>query len=405
MISLRQLPSLLLLIVIPVQGGELGPPPRGFTGPETVIHEVHQAAALVVDTQDRADVMRFFQTVYRASEGAATGWNGDVSNCVAGVNSQEYRAATLLRINYYRAMAGLPADITLDETLNVKCQEAALMMAAQGSLSHQPPATWKCYSAAGAEAAGHANLYLGTEGPKAIDGYIDDVGGANYFVGHRRWILYPPQKIMGAGSIPKTDRNFWSANALWVVGGSGARPARPAWVAWPPPGFVPYQVLPGDSGRWSFSYPQAGFAGATVTIVCRGTNVAVTVESQANNIGYADNTLVWVPQGIAAVPPATDLTCEVTLSNVVIGGQPQTFAYRVTIIDPEPIAMSVRSRGAGQVEILWPTNPPNYYLWANQTLGIRGGWMMAYPWPTLAGTNYSVIQNTAGAAKFYLLRK
>ena len=77
-----------------------------------------------------------------------------------------------MRINYFRAMAGLPGDVVFDTTWNAQCQEAALMMIAEGNLSHSPPTGWACYSADGATAAGKSNLALGNHGPGAIDAYI-----------------------------------------------------------------------------------------------------------------------------------------------------------------------------------------------------------------------------------------
>jgi len=84
---------------------------------------------------------------------------------------------------------------------------------------------------------------------------------------------------MGTGNVPSTGG--WAANDLWVIGGSGSRPAQPAWVAWPPPNYVPWQIMPRSSGRWSFSYPGATFTGASVFMQHAGTNVALTLEAQA----------------------------------------------------------------------------------------------------------------------------
>ena len=52
----------------------------------------------------------------------------------------------LLRLNYYRAMAGVPATVTFSDTYNAMDQQAALMMSANGQLSHSPPTTWTCYT-------------------------------------------------------------------------------------------------------------------------------------------------------------------------------------------------------------------------------------------------------------------
>ena len=59
----------------------------------------------------------------------------DRSTCTAGTTSQAYADATILRVNYFRAMAGLQADVVLSNAWNLKAQDAALMMSAQGALS------------------------------------------------------------------------------------------------------------------------------------------------------------------------------------------------------------------------------------------------------------------------------
>jgi hypothetical protein len=51
--------------------------------------------------------------------------------------------------------------------------------------------------------------------------------------------------------------------------------------------------------------------------------------------GYGENTLVWEPQTSFTDPPAEGITCQVTVSQVLIGGQPQSFTYTVIIFDPD----------------------------------------------------------------------
>ena len=316
---------------------ELGPPPLADA---TQFVPVSPASPQVVTVNptDRTAVVQLYQNTYLASQGIVSGWTGNRSTCTAGTTSQAYADATILRVNYYRAMAGLPGDVILSNAWNLEAQDAALMMSAQGSLSHSPGTNWSCYTAAGAEAAGKSNLALGADAAAAIDLYMDDPGtGGNAAVGHRRWILYPPTKIMGTGNIPSTGG--WAANDLWVIGGSGARPAQPAWVAWPPPNFIPWQILPHSSGRWSFSYPGATFSAASVFMQQGATNVALTLEAQAQ--GYGDNTIVWVPQGIPTGAPSADLAYSVTVSNVVVSGQSRVFSYNVTIIDPSVPMLSI----------------------------------------------------------------
>jgi len=399
----------LLLMVLAgcgtAQGQELGEPPfwpveyRGEEPPSP-------SQLVVVNPLSRTEVAALYQTTYVASQSVPAGWTGNRATCVAGTTSQAYADATLLRVNYYRAMVGLPGDVTLSNVWNGKCQEAALMMSANNSLSHTPPNTWTCYSAAGAEAAGKSNIGLGVDGAACVDLYIDDPGaGGNAAVGHRRWILYPPTKVMGTGSIPGTGGR--AANALWVIGGAGSRPAQPAWVAWPPQGFVPYQVLPKNSSRWSFSHPGANFTGASVSMQRAGTNVTLALEAQAQ--GYGDNTIVWVPQGVPITAPATDLTYSVTLSNVVVSGTPRVFTYTVTIIDPyrvpvpDPL-MTVRN-ATNRVVVAWTNASTGYTLQRTQTPGNSASWANVTTTPVVVSNQFTVTINTSTNREFYRLRK
>ncbi len=244
-----------------------------------------------------------------------------------------------MRINYFRAMAGVPADIQLSDVFNAKAQAAALMMSANRQLSHSPPPTWECYSTEGAEAAGSSNLFLGVYGWNAIDGYVRDPGSGNYFVGHRRWVLYPQTKIMGTGDIPPAD-GYPASNALWVFDGNtfGPRPeTREEFVAWPPPGYVPYQVV---FPRWSFAYAGADFFSST-SVSMRSNSGNIPVEIQPVVDGYGENTLVWEPQTAFGAQPASDTTYSVFVRDVMVGGDQRDFSYEVTIFDPDSQSIAV----------------------------------------------------------------
>jgi len=365
---------------------ELGPPPLA-DGTELIPIPVGAPAPQIVSVnlKDRAAVVQLYQTTYAASEGVAAGWTGNRSTCTAGTTSQAYADATILRVNYYRAMAGLPGNIVLTNAWNMEAQQAALMMSSQGALSHSPATNWSCYTAAGAEAAGRSNLALGADAASAIDLYMDDPGsGGNAAVGHRRWILYPPTQVMGTGNIPATGG--WAANDLWVIGGAGSRPAQPAWVAWPPPGFVPWQIMPSSSGRWSFSYPGATFSGASVFMQHAGTNVALSLEAQAQ--GYGDNTIVWVPQGIPLGVPAGDINYSVTVSNVVVSGQAKAFSYEVTIIDPNVPSLSISRGATNSLAMSWSSASTGYTLQQSLSPGHGSGWTNVSLTPQLVGSQY-----------------
>ncbi|WP_414663776.1 CAP domain-containing protein [Horticoccus sp. 23ND18S-11] len=304
-----------------------------------------QPAALSVNPESREEVRQFYRTVYFASEQAAMDWSGNYTPGTAGSTSAAYQEATRLRINFFRALAGVPADITFNASFSAKAQQAALLMSVNDALSHSPPVTWNLYNAVAAEAAYNSNLALGQAGPAAIDGYIADHGDNNAVVGHRRWLLYPQTLQMGSGDVPGLagSTSLRPANAVWVIdttpgGQYGApRPAtRATAVTYPPAGFVPYRLV---WPRWSFSYPGADFAAATVAMTRDGQPINATLEPVGTNLG--EPTLVWIYDNrdpsvtTPHVLPAADTVYNVTINNVRIGGTARNFTYRVTVFDPE----------------------------------------------------------------------
>jgi hypothetical protein len=290
-----------------------------------------------VDTADREQVRLFHQLVYAASEGAQAEWTGSVDPPVPGTTATAYQEAVRLRINYYRALAGLPAWAELDPVFSAKAQQAALMMSVQGALSHNPTPDWTYYTADGAEAAANSNLALGSHGPDSITGYMEDYGAGNAAVGHRRWLLFPRLRTFGTGDVPTTSGK-WAANATWVFGWEWSDPLPPtrdSFVAWPPPGHVPADQV---FARWSFAHAGADFANAQVRMYRAAEEIPLTIASRAANLG--DPAIVWVPAGLDpnAFPqqrwpiPATDEKITVHIDGVSISGQPHAFIYDVIII-------------------------------------------------------------------------
>ncbi len=284
-----------------------------------------------IDPASREASQAFFVEAYLVDEGINSGWTGDYNSCNPGTTSTAFRAAVARRINYFRSMAGVPSIQGFHDEYNLKAQAAALMMSVNGALSHAPTADWQCFTAAGQEGAGSSNLALGIYGPGAINAYMSDFGDGNGAVGHRRWVLYPQTQYMGVGDIPG-DSDHWPANALWVFDSAnmwGPRPAtRESYVAWPPPGFVPYQVV---FPRWSFAYPDADFSQTTVAMTQDAQPVAVQKVDPFN--GYGENTLVWEPQLDLSQIDGSETALVVTVTNILIDGLPHDFSYTVTLFD------------------------------------------------------------------------
>ncbi|MBL9146405.1 MAG: hypothetical protein JNM99_22185 [Verrucomicrobiaceae bacterium] len=292
-----------------------------------------------VNAADRRDVLAFYNCIYTASEGYASNiaWTGNVASTIPGTTSAAFKDDVRRRVNFFRALCGLPADITFDATKSSKDQEAALMMSANNALSHTPPPSWLGYTANGAEAAGASNIALGTFGPGSVNAYMRDDGSNNTVVGHRRWILYSRAQEMGTGDIP-FNGSYNAANALWVIGNFKAAPT-PAFTTWPNEGFVPASLTP---ARWSLSYPGADFGSATVTMTQNGSNVPLTIISNSTtNVG--DNSIVWEPTGLPS-SVTSDVPYVVTVSGIG-GGGPTSKTYTVTLFNPDILGDSITIAG------------------------------------------------------------
>jgi hypothetical protein len=202
---------------------------------------------------------------------------------------------------------------------------------------------------------------------------------------------------MGTGDVPGSG-TFPYANAQWVFDENyfASRPAtRDAFVAWPPKGYSPFQLMP---QRWSFSYPGADFSTATVIMQKDGVNVLVQLEPVSNGAG--ENTIVWLPAGLPPSAPAADLTYTVNINNVRIHGTPQNFSYSATIFNPATTppppapsacptlsASSIAPGWEGQASAISISAAANCSWIASSTVP----WVQVYP---LSGTGNGTLQYT-----------
>ena len=386
-----------------------------------VSHGFAQSTALSVNTAVREEVRQFYRAIYPASQGISMSWTGSYETGTPGTTSSLFKEATRLRINFYRALVGVPADITFDATFNIMAQRAALLMSVNDTLSHSPDTTWSGYTLEGSIAAGKSNLALGSSGADAIDGYMADAGSSNGAVGHRRWLFYPQTLIMGTGDVPG-NKTLAPANAIWVIDGRFNTPrptTRTTHVAYPPAGYVPHTLV---WPRWSFSYPGADFSVATVTMKRNGVPISVVQEPVKTDIG--EPTLVWIydgqnPESDAPHPrPAADTVYTVAISSVRIAGQVQNFLYNVTVFDPDQ-----PSPDAAPARIIGPSTPvigaPNRYAVITPPFGSGFEWRSAHTEPAapiytaergldglLARTTpgYAVVQSRSSASGAFAYR-
>jgi len=326
-------------------GPVLGPAPRapqsvaGLPGGGPRKHDVTQGMAFGVNGNSREQVRQFYNAVYAASEGVPMNSAAETANCIAGTNAAAFQLAELWRLNWFRAMSGLSANITFSTAESSEDQAAALMMSANNQLMHTGiPTSWICYSDSGATAADSSNLALGSDGPDAITGYIWDYGSGNTQVGHRRWLLYPQTQVMASGDVPAQGNNA-AANATWTLDANYGSP-RPAttypFVAWPPPGYVPYQVV---FPRWSFALSNADLNLAKVTMLSNGVPLDITIEPYL--AGFGEDTCVWYPSALDPTSFSTafpfngaDTVYSITISDVGTVDGYISFSYNVTNFDP-----------------------------------------------------------------------
>jgi hypothetical protein len=247
------------------------------------------------------------------SEGS---WSGNVGTCNPGDVSADGRDRALALVNLYRFLAGLP-EVTHDPTRNALAQACALLMHANGELSHDPPSDWQCYGADGAEGAGKSNI-ASTPGVVAVDLYMADPGNATT-IGHRRWILSRSLGPIGLGS---TD----GFSCMWVLGGSGSSSA--PWVAFPSPGPFPVEAMTAswasvDETGWTLQSDSIDLGGAEVSISDGGQELPVAVVSLAGGYG-STHAIKITPDGWTS---QAGQTYQVSVTGI---GQP--IAYAVEMI-------------------------------------------------------------------------
>lgn len=309
------------------------------------------AVPLSVDIGDRNDVVAFYQCIYNASTNGNSkiSWTGSVAGCDPGTTSAAFKDDVRRRVNWFRAMGTLPADIEFDTNKNSKAQAAALIMSENDALSHDPATdfgTNGCWTPEGQDAASHGNLALGVFGVNAMDGYVQDPGGGNTAVGHRRWLLFPKQAKMGTGDIPAGGQP--AANCLYVIDSSSHRATNAVqgqYYAWPPAGFVPSATV---YPRWSlhfstpvFGSPTFGSATVSMTHVGSGSNIPVTVVHRYTGGALAgDPTIVWEPDWSSfggSAPGEQEVEVRVTGVTPGASGASTSVTYRVTAINPDVI--------------------------------------------------------------------
>lgn len=270
----------------------------------------------------------------------------NIAACQPGTLKAEVGARVLAALNDIRARHGLPA-VSYAPADEPAVQQSALMMAANGQLSHNPPTNWLCYTGAGATAAGQSNIYLGTGGlrySQDIDlliGWLTDTNNvvANN-IGHRRWLLYPFLSTIAYGRVAGVwqGSNRADAASIKIINtAQNTSAALPDYVAYPFQDYparyfdnnalMSFGVIASKTGNYSAN-AAVNFSAATISVRARGGAALAVTNIAYDNDGYGlPNNLQWKVTGLAA-----NTIYDVTIGNVNVGGTTRSYSYYFRLV-------------------------------------------------------------------------
>lgn len=165
--------------------------------------------------------------------------------------------AALSEVNFIRYLAGLE-PVEAEKELSGLAQYGAVLMAANGSLSHspeKPDGMAEDFYQKGREAAASCNLIMLNWFEEDILGEAvrqfarDDGEGNRYVLGHRRWLLYPQMKYTGFGLAQDAEGRSYAA--MYVMDESNEA-AEYDMILWPSAGAFPAEYMGVDT-PWSVS--------------------------------------------------------------------------------------------------------------------------------------------------------
>ena len=261
-------------------------------------------------------------------------WTGSVTGGVAGTTSAAFKEDVRRRINFYRALCGLPGDITLrrDQVrerpgggIDVRAEWPAQPYATEQLdfiTPQMPPKPRR-----------NSNIALGNYGPGAVDAYMRDDGDTT-----KSWATAAGSTIRGrspwALAMSRRQSPYSSSNALWVIGDFKAsdpeirRLAEPRLRALQPGAGPLVAVLSGGEFLRGHGDHDA-----------RCDQYSDTIISICTDTNMGDNTLVWTPSGI----PASDRRRHAIQRDRFRHQRhrrPTSYSYTVTLFDPSVLNVS-----------------------------------------------------------------
>ena len=116
--------TLVLICLLPIaslRAQPSAPTPAQVAQLRAIESVSHRSAASVtpftVSTTSREEVRQFYRTIYKASNGVPMGWTGNytasTAAAAAGDTAANYKEAVRVRINFFRALVGIPAGFMI----------------------------------------------------------------------------------------------------------------------------------------------------------------------------------------------------------------------------------------------------------------------------------------------------
>ncbi|MDR2252562.1 MAG: CAP domain-containing protein, partial [Bifidobacteriaceae bacterium] len=435
--SKASLPGLVELGDAPVESAE------ATEGEATRSRAVLRATSVnTIDRSSKDAVADAYTNVLLPALAVLPTWSGSMSGCVPAAEDAATHDATLTAINYFRRMAGL-GEVTESTAASAVARQTALMMIAQGALSHYPGQDWACWTNNGAYAASLSNLSLGRLGAASVQGQIDDFGTNNVgAVGHRRWLLSPGQQEVGVASTTAVNGTYFGSAAIVVMSPSSSTCSgnacdgtkwqsdagdtaftiahnitwsSPTFVQWPSAGYFPYQLLDdrgtaaGDGFQWTVATGNSSisFSQAVVSMTKNGVSVgAISASPQSGGKGDRGAISWLLPAGVMTQPAAgqTDVY-SVTISGITGYG---TLTYEVKVFSVPEVTFNLAPWGyswvGGEISAITsdvtPANATLTYQWTRDGEAIPGATNYTYTVQAADLTKRIRVQVTGAAAGY-----
>lgn len=265
----------LLLEQIPGAGEALGEPP--LMTEDIGVNGIMTHGNNVMSTRTEGAAAQTPGTVDIIARYKACSWNLAVKNSYsekpstkspykAGHLSDESLHNALNLLNFIRYVAGVPADVTLNEDYIDLTQTVALVNCVNNALSHSPakpngfPDDLYEKAKAGCDKSNSAWNY-GNMAQSLLNGWLYDGDDQNISsMGHRRWVLNPSMTQTGFGAVG-------AYSAMYAMDRQGS--SITDYVAWPARN-MPIELMNGAGTPWTLSlgsdYKTAEQGQITVTL-------------------------------------------------------------------------------------------------------------------------------------------